>query len=144
MTTISPNINMFSKPLVKSFTNTDGEVNIYNERIQLTGTNNVIVNTSITGELVPSDKDIYVVFKLYINGRQATQSGFEGEIIPKAYSLENTAMVYSVNFGLTNAPKVSVRLTGQVIGPDCHTCIIDNSIGAHRGAKGAFLQIMTL
>ena len=140
----APRVYFFSLPKIKTWGINDGEVELYNEIVCLSGTKQIMVDASVTSGIVPSDNNVWVVYRLYVGGRQAAQGGYEGETAASSPSMQNVAITFGSNMSSTNSPNTTVRLTAEIKGPAsaiCYKANVDNKIGSFRGAKGAFLRI---
>lgn len=141
----APKVTFLSLPENKSFNQLDGEVTIYQITVPLSGTKQLMVDASLSGELVTTDEGVTVTFRLYIDGRQAAQAGYEGETAASSPSLQTCGITFGSNMAHTSKANVTVRLTGRVTGGTgsaCPACNFDNAIQSFRGSKGAFLRIL--
>lgn len=141
----APKVVFLSQPDNKSFNQLDGETTIYEITVPLTGTRQLMVDATMSGELVTSDDGVTVTFRLYIDGRQAAQCGYEGETATSSPSLQTCALTFGSNMAHTSKANVTVRLTGRVTGGTgsaCPACNFDNTVQSFRGSKGVFLRIL--
>lgn len=141
----APRIHFFSQPRVKSFNVQDGETTLFCEKLILNGTKQLMIDTSITGELVTCDNGVHVIYKMYVDGRQACQSGYEGDPAIHAPALQSVSMTFGSNMCHTNKSSVTVKITGRMVGGTASTCPswnCDNKAQSFLGAKGCFLRVL--
>jgi hypothetical protein len=141
----APKVVFLSQPITKSFNQLDGETTLFETIVPLSGTKQLMVDSTMSGELVTSDNGVVVTYRLYIDGRQGAQAGFEGETASSSPSLQTCSITFGSNLSHTNKPNVAVKLTGRVTGATgatCPACNFDNTIQSFRGSKGVFLRIL--
>lgn len=141
----APKVVFLSAPVNKSFNQTNGEVTLFETIVPLTGTKQVMIDTALFGELITSDDQVTVTYRLYINGRQAAQGGDNGGTAVSSPFLLPVTIPFGSNMGSTTTTNITVRVTGRITGGTGSTTPavnFDNTIQSFRGSKGAFLRIL--
>lgn len=156
---VKKQIYFFNDPIKKSWVIADNEVVLFDRKICLSDEQQAMVDVSIASQIVNPTGDnstvnAYNVYKLYINGEQVSQSGYEAESDTFAPNLETSNLIWGgcINQDCNNCcgPSLHVRVSTQLISsgsgtaPATVSSNIDNSNGSFLGAKGAFLRVFIL
>lgn len=165
-------VYFFNFPIATNWTINDGEVTLFDESIPICNEVEALVDASIAAELTFPEAalGVFNTYRLYINGNQVSQSGYETDVLEVfGPNLETANLIWGGSFynsfdpcNPCNAHKITytnnnsccpkflkVRVTAQIRGTEIPVNVIptsnvNNNIGNFQGAKGAFLRIYIL
>lgn len=120
---------------------------IFEELICVEKCRSLVVDCHITAEISNVAASAYNVYKLYIDGIQVDQSGFEAESDQYAPNLSHAALMWSGNTSCKSCITVKVTAELKVTSTsniNIPISNINNAMGAFNGAKGASLRLMII
>lgn len=134
-------VYFFNTPLITSWTPASGEVILFKKYVKLYKSNSFLLDTSITAEITDAGFNTY---RLYIDGVQKEQSGYEAEAPQFAPNVDTCSMTWGGSFKNDNCVeiKITAQLTAEAGSQPSIMSDIDNTIGQFQGTKGAFLRVV--
>lgn len=150
---LKPTVKLITRP--KNFSWLPNKKTIvFEEMICLEKCRSLVVDCHISAEisnLVPNpntgNASAYNVYKLFIDGVQVGQSGFEAEADKYAPNLGTASLMWSGSVSCYSC--INVKVTAELKVTDASDVYIpisniNNALGGFQGAKGASLRLMII
>ena len=140
-------VEFFDDPKVKEWSNIgpiDGVI-LFKKKIYLGKHKYLLVDSAIAAEIVKNPDNIspphpYLTYKLFVDGIQRAQAGYESESTIFAPNLETSSLIWGGK--IKHKKCITIKVTAKLTNNG--TANVDNLIGEFKGSKGAFLRVTKL